>query len=98
MTDKHEYDTDDAKELLSFWRGHVSTLHMAGYSVKTIAVSMWYIAAEILNNDHITRETVRKLMEGVIAKIKWNSLAVDEIIERARKHRWSEEQDLSRRE
>lgn len=95
---ENEYDAKDAKELLRFWKAHVTQLHSAGYSAKTIAVSMWYVAAEILNNDQITRETVRKLMEGVLAKIKWNSLEVDEIIERAKRWRWSEEQDLGPRE
>lgn len=97
MADKHEYDAGDAKELVRFWRTHISHLHLAGYSVKTIAVSMWFAAAEVLNNDSITRETARKLMEGVISKISWNNLRVDEIIERA-KNRWREEQDSSPRE
>ncbi len=97
MSEKHEYDVGDAKELVRFWRTHIGHLHLAGYSVKTISVSMWYAAAEILNNDRITRETVRKLMEGVVSKINWNNLKVDEIIERAR-DRWREEQDSSPRE
>lgn len=97
MAEGPEYHVGDAKELVRFWRIHVSQLHLAGYSVKTIAVSMWYAAAEVLNNDSITRETARKLMEGVISKIKWNNMQVDEIIERA-KNRWREEQDSSPRE
>lgn len=98
MADSPEYHVGDAKELVRFWRAHISHLHLAGYSVKTIAVSMWYAATEILNNDSITRETVRKLMEGVLSKIKWNNLKVDEIIERAKRYRWHEEQDSNRRE
>lgn len=97
MPENPEYHVGDAKELVRFWRAHISHLHLAGYSVKTIAVSMWYAAAEILNNDSITRETARKLMEGVISKINWNNMKVDEIIERA-KNRWREEQDSSSRE
>lgn len=98
MPDKHEYDTGDAKELVRFWRAHIGHLHLAGYSVKTIAVSMWYAAAEILNNDKVTREQVRKLMEGVVNKIKWNSMEVDEIVERAKRWRWNEESDSNRQE
>jgi hypothetical protein len=98
MPEKHEYDVGDAKELVRFWRAHISHLYLAGYSVKTIAVSMWYAAAEILNNDKITREQVRKLMEGVISKIRWNNLQVDEIVERAKRWRWNEERDSSPRE
>jgi hypothetical protein len=97
MAENPEYNVGDAKELVRFWRAHISHLHLAGYSVKTIAVSMWYAAAEILNNDNITRETARKLMQGVISKINWNNLKVDEIIERA-KNRWREEQDSSPQE